>query len=220
MAKLDIKNSVLNKSTLDQFLPQTPTRSQLRRVAILEATITLYAGKRADLTSFEDIAGLCEVTRALVQHYFPTREDLLLMASRYVRAGLQQHLVEQLKTSDNRRDQLGAYVQSHFSWAERHPKHARFWTFFFFLCTNKGPYRELNSEVQDLGHRRITELISLGNQTGEFSCPDAEVHAKLVQTLIVGALVIRLTERSPIDRTALQTKVIEQVFALVGARSG
>ena len=56
--------------------PQDPDYEQ-RRDAILNAASALYASKGFHATSVADVAAACKISKALLYHYFVSKEDLL-----------------------------------------------------------------------------------------------------------------------------------------------
>jgi AcrR family transcriptional regulator len=189
------KPNALTFTIFDEFLPMRLSKSQRRRIEIIEATIKMCASDGVDNLSYDILADKVGVSRRLVQHYFPDRAELVLTAIKYVRGRLQAGAVKAIESECKPSKQLSAYVDSVFEWAKTYPADARIWLLFFYLCSVKSTHHRLNTELVILGHQRICTLLKSGVVAGDFAVKDIPNAAKLIQTIISGAFVETFTEK-------------------------
>jgi AcrR family transcriptional regulator len=192
------------------------TQVERRKLQIIEVAIDLFATRGMDQTTYDDISRKCGVSRALVQHYFPKREELFLLAARLIRAEFQRQAVDAIRAETEVSRQLAAYVESTFAWVEGRRKHARLWMLFFYHCAIHARFRKVHSEMTEMGRARVEALLRAGVESGAFRCADPAVAAKSVQGIISGFLVMALTEDSPVPRETLLSEAKAAVARLVG----
>ena len=182
----------------DTFFPARPSKSQRRKVQILEKSIGLFATRGLDLVTYDDIARACGVTRPLVQHYFPNRDDFVLLTMKYIRAIFQRVCVAAISRHTTPHAQLLAYLDATAEWIDEYSTHARVWLLFYYFCGIKKKYRSLNTELVRVGQERIASLVSLGAARGEFrplvNEAEALARAKLIQRALTAYLLTAVTE--------------------------
>ena len=196
--KVDAANP-LNFTVWKQLFPEAPTKSQQTQIRIAEAAIRLYAKEGAQATIFESIAQAAKVSRALILRYFPTYQSLMMFMAKYIRAQLQELAVQRLTAADGPKAQLEAYIDATFEWIEVYPHHVKVWLYFYYLCSLDKKTRDLNTELVDIGHKRIQKMIEEGQKAGVFPKGNATASAKAVQTLITGSLLSCLSENRKED---------------------
>jgi AcrR family transcriptional regulator len=182
---------------LPELFPARLSKSDRRKIQIIDAAIGRFASTGIESTSFEDIAQDCGVSRALVQHYFPNREDLADVALRVIRGRFQKLAVDAVAAASSPEEKLIAYAHSTFSWIRDFPSHARVWLLFYYYCGIDRKKRKLNTELVSQGHARITALLKRGAELGAFALEDDQFlseRAKLIQNTLTGALLSAVTE--------------------------
>lgn len=182
-----------------QLFPEAPSKSQVTQLRIAEAAIRLYAKAGAQSTTFEDIATAAKVSRALILRYFPTYPALMMFMAKYIRAQFQELAVRSINQADGAKAQLEAYVDCTFDWSKQYPHHVKVWIYFYYICALEPKTRELNTNLVDVGHRRIQSLIESGQAARDFPKGNASAAAKAIQTLITGSLLSCLTENRKED---------------------
>jgi len=182
------KNSKLMVSILREILPKKLTKSDQRRLAILNAAIETYASLDSKYISYEDIGREAKTSSALIQHYFPDKRELFLTAAKVIRAQLQEMHVTAISKAQNPLEMMEAYVRSAFRWMEQYPNQMKAWLFFLYLCGNDSKLREVHSELTQMGQERIAEMLNMGvaAQVFHIKLPPL-VLAKHIQKVISGA---------------------------------
>ena len=100
----------LTQTVLAELFPSAPSRAQKRQLQILEAAIKLFAKVGIESTTYDQIAIECEVSRPLIQHYFPDREELAFLALTYIRGNLQKIEVDAILAAPTPEAKVKEYV--------------------------------------------------------------------------------------------------------------
>lgn len=194
------------------LFPRTISKSEKRKIQILEAAITCYASLGIDNTTYEHIASKCKASRTLLIHYFPDRDTLSKLAIRYIRADMQNDAVKAIQKAATPEKQLSAYVQSTFDWVKHKPSYFTVWMLFFYYCGVHKDYKAMHTELAAMGHERIQVMIQAMH--GNRSVKNLEQRAKSLQALITGALTCVHVENFPLDRKAFSEQVIKDCLRI------
>ncbi len=218
MKKIRRKAPSTDLALMDELLPPRASKSQRRRIQILEAAIEICASEGLEETTYDRIAVYCETSRQLVQHYFPKREEMFSLAIRYLRENSKkvvfEHLTEKQaarKTPDAAAN-LSDYIAGTFRWFDHYPTHAKVWPVFYSYAASNKKYRDMNTEISAAMAGRILALVAEGNKLGQFNCPDPEGTARAIQMLLTGALLTLLTENLDVKASDVERQV--QAIAL------
>jgi AcrR family transcriptional regulator len=140
-------------------MTETPTpRREATQKAILEAASALIAEKGVDGFTLSEVAKRGKVNRALIYHYFETRENLVFQAIRYIVTRY-----EETEPHDGA-DAVERTIRMHI----QHPEVGRF--FFQLLLTGR-PMPPLS--------RRILAAIAALERTKADRAPDADFDPQL-----------------------------------------
>jgi len=201
-----------------QLFVLEPTKSQKRRIQIVETAIECFSKYGFENTTYEKIAAACKVTRPLIIHYFPEKDSLLQMTITYIRANLQNFAVAALMKETTTEGQLRAYVESTFDWVKDFPAHAQTWLLFYYNASIRPDMKELNSKLVNTGHERIFALLQKAHAERKTPRAPTMEQAKMIQNLITGSLHSILTEKSLLSQTAIRRATIETVAELAGLK--
>jgi len=189
------KNSKLAASILRDILPQKLSKSDLRRLDILNGAIKTYSRIDIKYVSYEDIGREAKASSALIQHYFPDKKDLLLIAMKLVRGQFQQLVIDSMVNEQKPLAIMEKYVRGTFRWLEVSPQHVQAWFFFLYLCGMDEGLRKTHLELTEMGQVRITEILRIGVETKVFHPKlPLPVLAKQIQKVITGGLIEVKTE--------------------------
>jgi len=195
-----------NKDIYLSLFNVVPTKAQERQIKIIEAAVEDFASLGIEKTTYESVAKRSKVSRPLVHHYFPDKEVLIERAITYVRANFQSFVVKAIQGKEKADDQLNAYIVSTFDWLKRYPNHVKVWLLFYYYCGVNPKYRKLNSDLVDIGHKRIEAMLELGRVQKRFVVKNGPETVKLIQLLVTGGLLAGCTENA--DLKVLQSQVI------------
>jgi len=190
-------------------------KSKRRAFILLEAAIACFARKGFEAVTLEMIAREAGVTRPLLRHYFRDIDDIHETAIKYIRLLFQKVAVVALAKGKNPDDALSLYVQSCFDWVANSKTHAKVWLAFIYRCSQHKVSRELNTAAVRVGEERIIQVLELGLHRGFFNCNNSRVAARLIQTLVTGALVSVGSENVSPDYTEMIKK---QCLVIAGIR--
>lgn len=203
----------------DDIFPRTPTKSEKRKLQLLEQTITEIAEFGIDQLTHESLAKACRVSRPLVHHYFPDREELIHLAIRAVRARFQKLCIDEIRKHTEPARQFEAYLLAVCHWADTSPKDVRVWLLFYYYCGTREEYQKLNTELVEQGEERIQAMMKAGNT--RISAQEATTKAKLVQNLVTGYFISSVTEaHSPNIRRKLIADTVNLALELSGYSLG
>ncbi len=201
-----------------QILSLPPSKAQQRQIQIVEAAIKVFAAVGIEKATYDKIAKICRVTRPLIQHYFPDKEQLFELVVKYIRGHFQAIAIRAIERGTSETEQLKSYISSTFRWLDDFPEHVQVWMLFYFLSSHHAKYRKINTELVGMGHGRIAALIERGTESGQFESKDYQIDAKLIQTAITGALVSLTTEDFSIDRKVFEKQVVEECLRIIQPR--
>ncbi len=204
-----LKPNERQTDVLSTLFPRVISRSEKRRVQILEGAIACYASHGIEDTTYERIAAHCKVSRTLIIHYFPDRDDLIKLVFQYVRGDMQHAAINAIESAKEPEKRLIAYVQSTFDWIAAKPEFNSAWILSYYHCARKKDFRALYTEVTSMGHRRIQALIAALKGNERLAKAELSLRAKSLQALLTGSLVIVSTEDLTVDRSAFLKRIIQ-----------
>ena len=193
--------------------PARDVLAEQRRGEVLEAAETLLAAHGYDALRLRDVSEAAGVSIGLIQHYFGTRDDLLLETMRVAserRARQWSQLAEGASSPGDRLRSLieGAVGDHHrcVVWIE--------------MCAAATRHPELLPDVrrtQDAWHRAIAEALSDGIQDGSFRSslsPDdtAELLIRIIDGFILDAAVDTAGTSAEARRVELLKEVADGIL--------
>ena len=101
--------------------PRTRLAPELRKAQIVEASITVFAGRDPSSVTFEEIADAAGVSRALVYNYFGDRGGLLAAVCLHCFDQLDAAIAPAFDRSIRPSDQAKEWVRRYLSFALEHP---------------------------------------------------------------------------------------------------
>jgi AcrR family transcriptional regulator len=186
----------VNHTIYQSLFPQKLQKSDFTKLRILESAIWCYVKFGIEKSTYDNIASKAKITRPLVMRYFPEKEVLLQFTIKYIRANLQKIAVDSVSGLSQSDEILEAYVKSTFYWIEKYPEHAKVWLLFYYYCSINQKFIDINTELVNMGQRRIADILVLGNQQKKFKVKTVDLTAKAIQNLITGSLLSALTEKA------------------------
>jgi hypothetical protein len=91
-------------------------------------------------------------------------------------------------------EKLSKYIDACFYWTAHFRTHSLVWLSFLHRCAGDKDLRDLNTLAASTGADRIAALLQEGKELKVFSFDDAQVSAKVIQTIITGSLVVGASE--------------------------
>ncbi|HVK60604.1 MAG TPA: TetR/AcrR family transcriptional regulator [Bdellovibrionales bacterium] len=195
MSSTKVSKRDISKPRARDLFESSASKSQIQQLRIIEAALESFSKHGIEKTTYTNLAKRCKISRPLIHHYFPTLEDLFLLAAKYVRKTLLNLALEEMtKAKPDSRSQIEAYARGCIRWVKEFPEQNSFWLLYFYQCSLKGLAREENTKLVQAGHERIRMLIEMGNKEKTWAVSKPVEVAKTVQLLITGTLVSLMSE--------------------------
>lgn len=196
------------------IFPRELSKSERRRIQIIEAAIGCYATIGLDNTTYERIAEKCGISRSLINQYFPQKELLTEQIMKYIRISLQNLAIEAIASASTPEAKLAALVESTFRWIKEYETNVKVWILLYYYCTINDSFKRINTELVQIGHDRIAGILAAINAGKGVSQTDLLTRAKMIQVVFTGALVSALTESLPFAVKELATRTIDLCLEL------
>jgi AcrR family transcriptional regulator len=190
----------ISETIAKTLFPSGITKSERTKVRILEGAIGSICEIGVHNTTFESVAERALVTKQLVRKYFVSKDELFEWSVTYIRAVFQEWAVGAIKLESTPKKQMTSYVKSCFSWPEVNPRHFQVWLLMFHYASIFNNYRQFHTKFTKAGQERIVGLIESGNKSGDFKCANPAETAKVIQSIITGALMSLYLEELPLNR--------------------
>jgi len=169
------------------------SKGEARRLAILEAAISVLATHGIHALSLEEVGRRAKMRRSHVAYYFTNPELLLDAVIRHVVAVGQQITVARLAEVSGARERLLAHARATFEWFESNPDHASVMLLMQYYASVRPDYRELNRIVRQAGEDRIRAILEAGPLSPKASAADIRRAAVSIRGHLVGSLLVYFT---------------------------
>jgi AcrR family transcriptional regulator len=169
-----------------------PRRRDLRKAAIVEASIRAIHRLGIEETNFETIGKLSGMGRAHVKYYFKDRSEIIQAAISFVATTAQMVTLEYISRAKSPRERLQAIVDGAVHWAHQYPEHLSVLGLNYYYCIVDKKYRAAHTEIRKLGADRVLAILIEMHSLGELKKQkhqSFEDLAKMIQNLILGTLV-------------------------------
>jgi len=202
----------LNADEVAQIFPRKLSKSELRRLQIVENVIRISAKSGVEGLAYEKIAKSCGVSRHLVMHYFPSRADMIAQAAEVVWASLKREILESMDRETSATLKLKRYLSANLTWAREYREHAAFLVLIIQHATTHARFKKLFTELMRLGHGRIIGVLQQGVRDGEFrKSIHVDLVSKSIQLTVLGHFVGLVAEDGPYPAAALEEELCRTV---------
>ncbi len=199
----------ISKTIYAELFPKNLSKSDRRKIEIIEGAIEAYSEVSFESVSFDDVAEPAKTSRKLVQHYFPDKKELFETSMKLVRAQFQILAVEALSKAKSPAEQFDEYVRSTFYWVRTQPKHVKSWMLFFLVCAQQPKFKAVHAELTKMGEERIMAMIKNIEVGAQIDTKNLASIAKNIQRLITGGLIEVSCERASDEVERVQEEVLE-----------
>lgn len=175
------------------------TKGKLREEAVLLAAAQAIAELGFSNVRVSDIAERANMTPGHVTYYFPSKNDLLLLAIRRSEEELVERSREWLSTIEDPRQRLRQLIE--LSAADGFKDEG--WALWLQVWANGMVDNEVSTEHQQLEQRWfqiLIEVIEYGRDRGVFEVADVDDAAELVSALIDGLSIQVTVGSTRLDR--------------------
>jgi AcrR family transcriptional regulator len=145
----------------------------------VDAAITLLDREGYAAASVDRIAAEAGTTKSTVLYHFKTKEAIYEAVVIALFQSGATYMTERIMAADTRRDKLHAYLASNLTFIAEHAVHVNA---VHRIQENAGPSSDGSDTVAPLA-----QLLSSGQETGEFGSFDPEVMALAIRAIVDGA---------------------------------
>lgn len=192
--------------------PAVRERTNLRRTQVLEATVRVISERGAEGTRLIDVARAANVSIGLIQHYFETRDELLVSSFDFFNDLWIGDWEKASRTEADPPQKLLTLLRfSAFEFEGWREVQWRIWVEFWSLCNRNSRFRASYAKIYDTFRRPFREVIVEGITHGDFSPRNSvEDVVDRLTAQIEGLRVHALLEPARLSR--------ERMFALLQAQ--
>jgi AcrR family transcriptional regulator len=195
------------------FLNFKPSRSDHRKIALLESTIDCIASIGVESITLEELGNRTDMTKAHVAYHFKSCRLLIEAAIKFVISTGQSETVNKVSKAEEPREKLIAFIEATFEWFEKFPKHASVMLLFYYYANTQDEYRALHTEVRELGAKRLAAILGMmglkGTKNDFYRC------AKLVQGILTASVINRVTTNQRDSWDSVRKSTLKDILRLV-----
>lgn len=185
-----------------------------RREELLRAAVQQIEQRGVAALRVADVAGVLEVSNALVLYHFATKEKLVAAAFRYAAEADLAHLQSLLGRPGSAVRRLRAALRWYSPTGQA--KGWRLWIEGWAASLREPVLREVAQDLDRQWKVALAEVIAQGTAAGEYDCDDPEGAAWRLTALLDGFAVQTITYAGALPRRTMQTWVEEALVRELG----
>lgn len=190
----------------------TPRKAQKRRDQIIDAAIDFLSENDLGSFTFDSVGKRVGMSRSLVAHYFPVKEDILqCVVEKVMNQGLGLTEERQVSQPSDWKSQIQTQIIGVFSWIDQCPKYRQILLMLFYLASVQNKYRKIHERVKQEGIQRLSQTLESVVSDKE----KTQLLAQSIQTLINGALLDLCMDSADQDPESIQAQVLQSAVSLV-----
>ena len=199
------------------MVKQTPfSKGQRTRLKLLEDAIESFVENGFEGSSISELARRSKMNRALIGHYFGSKENLIQEALQLMGSTGKSSTDLYLKVRKDVKDPIQRYILATLNWLREYPTHAR----FLILSIQRASYdTKTRIEVAiifETAWQRLTEVIENERTNGKYSTEDSFGAAKQVHSLLLGTMLSWMSHQGT-DLADEENRCIQGAMVIVGA---
>jgi AcrR family transcriptional regulator len=200
-------------------MPAMPARADptVRRRQLIEAASELLAERGSEGTRLSDVAERLGVATSLVSYYFPSRDDLILEATRF---GVEHSFIEEAAELARIEDPLER-LEHAIHWTIPDGPRDPIWTITIDLwlrAMRRPPLRTVAAMFQSRARTLFASIIETGRSTGRFSPVASTDSISASVVAMIDGLAMRIVLLDPsITAADMEALVVEYARLAVGA---
>lgn len=191
------------------------TRGETRRILILRSAIEVLSSQGIQHTTFDAVARVAKMQRSHVAYYFKTRDEMVLMAIRFVVVKGQEATIELLKDAKTPEKRLMAILRAFFQQAKDTPQHIPIWILFWSLASIDPTYRLLQEEIKQMGKDRIEQILELYFNNSKTTRKEISLLARNIQALGYGYMIRAMSSKNLEEFEECADEVCKVALALM-----
>lgn len=146
--------------------------------------------------SLQDVANEAGVSKAILPYYFDSKENLILLAMRWVLARVAQRIREAISRSKSPEDKVSAMIDTIFVGPD---SNRRFYLVFFdFLgyAARDDKFSDVGATFHEICNGLYAEAIKFGQDEGIFRAGDEREAATVVRAIVDGLFTQWIQDRN------------------------
>jgi AcrR family transcriptional regulator len=187
-------------------------RPEARRTQVLEAAVRVISERGADRTRLSDVARAANVSVGLIQHYFESRDELLVASFDFFNGLWIREWKTAFRTeADPPQKLLTLLHSSAFEFENWREVQWRIWVEFWSLCNRNPKFRANYARIYDAFRQPFREVIIEGVARRDFSPLDSvEDVVDRLTAQIEGLRVHALLEPQRVSRERMYELLLAQ----------
>jgi|JI10StandDraft_1071094.scaffolds.fasta_scaffold364896_1 DNA-binding transcriptional regulator YbjK len=190
---------------------QSLSKSDLRRLTMIESAIKGMAEEGLEGANFERVARNLKIRRSHVTYYFKDRNELALAAINYVVTIAQDMTNKKIDDATNMKAKVLAINEVTFEWANKFKDHARSLIVFYSQCANNPSFKKFNTSFRKEGSQRILNIFK--NYDVKGTDDELLVKAQTIQSIIMGFVIEHMASSAISNCKELSASQIQLVLA-------
>lgn len=152
-------NLTTTDDTLSNLFEIKPSKGDMKRLEIIQATIECLATIGFEKTTYESIAKVVGTRRAHINYYFSDKNDIFKECVKYIVTNYQQTSLKHIQKAQTPEQMLLHFVEGPYVWAKSEPKQLTVMLLFYYLCNISEEYKELHDEIRGNGAKRLVYIL-------------------------------------------------------------
>jgi len=182
-----------------KLFEQKPRKGDIKKFEIVDAAIRCVAADGIRGLTYDAIGKRLKIGRSHVLYHFSSIDLILDASIKFITATAQDITVGEIKKAKNPKQQIEAFVNGAFFWAENHPEQVAVLLLFYHFCATQPQYKEIHTEIRKVGQQRLAMMIATGFKDDISEPAKVERIALMAQGLITGNLLAVVTTNKKTD---------------------
>lgn len=210
-----MSSEIVSDALLFRVFDVKPSKSETRKLKILQAAIRSIAERGFEATTFDAIGKMVKMQRTHVNYYFQSRDELLRTAVRYAIALGQQIIIDHVKESTSWRDRLARVVEGPFVWIEKYPEHGPVITIFYHRCSSDPAFRQVQNTIREGGQDRMAACLEELVLAKQLTKKRSVELARQIQALVTGMIINHMVSDYPVPIATQRKTAVAAALAWV-----
>jgi AcrR family transcriptional regulator len=207
-----------NPSLFAEVLPLKLRKGDLKKIEIIEAAIQSLATDGLRNFTYQTVAAKCKLAIAHVAYHFPSLDDLLHAAIKYVYASLHAQLSDALSSECPPDKTLKIYINAHIDWLTINPRYPAAGLTLINLASGDKRFRSLQTELKEIGQKRIETLFEITAKAKRLKRTPKQIRemSYSLQSLLMGQIVFYETTDHTRSIDLLKESIYAHAIAIFG----
>ncbi len=134
---------------------------------ILEASVACFVRKGFEGASITELTAAAKVNRALINHYFKTKESMTREALKFVAESGKSFTDAFMEERADISNPVERYIRANFEWARIKPAHASFLWLSIQRATYDASFKRSINDLFANSRKRVAQLVAEANSKSD-----------------------------------------------------